>query len=191
MGGLSKIAVFASGNGSNFQALVDDARIAEAVYEIALLVCDRPAAYVCTRARAHDIPIVSFVPKDYHDKAEYEAFVLEQLQAHHIEWIVLAGYMRLIGPTLLHAYEGRIINIHPSLLPSFPGKDGIGDAVRHGVKVTGVTVHIVDAGLDTGPILAQQAVTIADGDTLADVEDKIHAVEHILLPKVVRQLVRK
>ncbi len=188
---MSKVAVFASGSGSNFQALVDFERLGGATYEVALLVCDRPNAYVIERANMLGIPVYSFSTKEFIDKAEYEAEIVEQLEKHDIEMVILAGYMRLIGPTLLNAYEGRIINLHPSLLPAFPGKDGIGDAYRYGVKVTGVTVHFVDEGLDTGPIIAQQAITIDEEDQLEDVEKKIHALEHQLLPKVVNQLVQK
>ena len=105
-----------------------------------------------------------FPPKDFESKDAYEEAILNALRESGAEWLVLAGYMRLIGPVLLSAYPSKIINIHPSLLPSFPGKDAIGQAVAHGVKVTGVTVHLVDAGMDTGPILAQYAVDVVDGD---------------------------
>src|SRR5690606_17929765 len=104
-----------------------------------------------------------------------------------VEWIVLAGYMRLIGDVLLAAFPNRIINIHPSLLPAFPGKDAIGQAMDHGVKVTGVTVHYVDAGMDTGTIIAQQAVEVVEGNRV-QTEERIHAVEHALYPKALQQL---
>ena len=113
--------------------------------------------------------------------------ILQELKELEVEWIVLAGYMRLIGDTLLTAYPNRIVNIHPSLLPSFPGKDAIGQALAHGVKVTGVTVHYVDAGMDTGPILAQQAVEVVEGDR-EKTEQRIHAVEHELYTKTLQQL---
>lgn len=187
----SKVAVFASGSGSNFQALVEYTQRGDAAYEVALLVCDQPQAYVIERAKRSGISVFAFSAKDYPDKQAFETEILAQLQAYEIEWVVLAGYMRLIGTTLLDAYEGRMINLHPSLLPAFAGKDGIGDAYRHGVKVTGVTVHFVDAGLDTGPIIAQEAVMIEEGDRLEDVARKIHAMEHQLLPKVVNDLALK
>ena len=116
--------------------------------------------------------------------------LLKALRENDVEWIVLAGYMRLIGNTLLAAYPNRIVNIHPSLLPSFPGKDAIGQAMEHGVKVTGVTVHYVDAGMDTGPIIAQAAVEVVDGDREAT-EERIHAVEHELYTKTLQQLIYK
>ena len=116
---------------------------------------------------------------------------MTHLRDHQIDFIILAGYMRLIGDTLLNAYENKIVNIHPSLLPAFPGKDAIGQAYRAGVKVTGVTVHYVDAGMDTGPIIAQQAVEVAYGDTEDMIAEKIHKVEHVLYPKVIQELVSK
>ena len=131
-----------------------------------------------TRAKNFGIPVLELAPKTFETKAAYEAaIVVEALREKDVEWVVLAGYMRLVGDTLLTAYANRIVNIHPSLLPSFPGKDAIGQAMEHGVKVTGVTVHYVDAGMDTGPIIAQAAVDVVDGDRAAT-EERIHKVEH-------------
>lgn len=181
-----KIAVFASGGGSNFQAIVDAVRRGELPAELALLVCDKPQAPVVKRAEAAGVATFTFRPKEYPSREAYEAEIVQVLDEHEIDLIVLAGYMRLITKVLLQPYEGRIINIHPSLLPSFPGVDGIGDAYRYGVRVTGVTVHFVDDGMDTGPIIAQQAVEVAVGDTLETLAAKIHAVEHRLYPEVIR-----
>jgi len=185
---MKRIAVFASGNGSNFQALVNSVKKAELQADIVLLVCDRPEAYVIERAEKEQIPSFVFRPKDYASKAEFETEILKQLHDYKIEFIVLAGYMRLIGPTLLRAYKGRIVNIHPSLLPAFPGKDAIGQAYRAGVKVTGVTIHYVDEGMDTGPIIAQRAIEIHDGETLESIEARIHQVEHQFYPEVLGKL---
>ncbi|WP_134699689.1 phosphoribosylglycinamide formyltransferase [Ammoniphilus sp. YIM 78166] len=181
-----KIAVFASGTGSNFAAVVEavkEGRLKN--IEIALLVCDRPGALVIKRAEQESIPVFSFQPKEYPDKAAYEQLVLDKLQEQGVELIVLAGYMRLIGPTLLHSYSSRMINLHPSLLPAFTGKDAIGQALDYGVKITGITVHFVDAGMDTGPIIAQRNVEIESGETKETLSHKIQIQEHQLLPEVI------
>lgn len=188
---MKKIAVFASGNGSNFQAILDQIQLGALEAEIGLVVCDKPQAGVVERAKSANIPVFCFIPKEYETKAEFESEILAALQNHQIDLVILAGYMRLIGSTLLTAYANKIVNIHPSLLPAFPGKDAIGQAIQAGVKVTGVTVHFVDAGMDTGPIIAQQAIEIVNGDTPLTVAEKIHKVEHILYPKVIQELVSK
>jgi phosphoribosylglycinamide formyltransferase-1 len=185
---MKNIAIFASGSGTNFQAIVDAAKNGSIPARVALLVCDKPGAKVIERAERERIPTFVFSPKDYASKAEFEQAILEQLRKHQIEFIALAGYMRLIGPTLLAAYEGKIVNIHPSLLPAFPGKDAIGQAYRAGVKITGVTIHYVDEGMDTGPIIAQRAVPIDEGESLAQLEARIHEVEHELYPAVLKTL---
>lgn len=180
-----RIAVFASGSGSNFSAIIQaikDQRLTGV--EMALLVCDRQGAYVMQRAEQESIPVFSFQPKEFVDKAAYEEAILQELEKEQIDLVVLAGYMRLVGPTLLTAFEGKIINLHPSLLPSFTGKDAIGQAIEYGVKLTGVTVHFVDAGMDTGPIIAQRVVVIEPEDTRESLTTKIQAQEHQLLPEV-------
>jgi len=188
---MKKLAVFASGNGSNFQAILDKVKSGALEAEISVVVCDKPQAGVIARAETANIPVFCFIPKEYETKAQFEQEILAVLQKHQIDFVILAGYMRLIGETLLTAYESRIINIHPSLLPAFPGKDAIGQAYEAGVKVTGVTVHYVDAGMDTGPIIAQKAVEISKEDTAESIAEKIHAVEHVLYPKVIQELVIK
>ncbi|TKD68211.1 phosphoribosylglycinamide formyltransferase [Pseudalkalibacillus hwajinpoensis] len=188
---MKKIAIFASGSGSNFEAIAAAIENGELDAEISLVVCDRPGAKVEKRAEAFGIPVLSFYPKSYESKADFETFILQQLNEAGIEWIILAGYMRLIGPILLQGFEGRIINIHPSLLPSFPGKDAIGQAFEAGVKLTGVTVHFVDEGMDTGQIIEQDYVRIDENDTKEDLGRKIQAVEHLLYPAVIRSLLEE
>ncbi|SFA49555.1 formyltetrahydrofolate-dependent phosphoribosylglycinamide formyltransferase [Anoxybacillus pushchinoensis] len=185
---MKRIAIFASGSGTNFQAIVDAAKKGEIQADVALLVCDRPHAKVIERAIREHVPSFVFHPKQYETKECFEREILQQLRERGVDWIVLAGYMRLIGPTLLQAYRNKIVNIHPSLLPAFPGKDAIGQAYRYGVKVTGVTVHYVDEGMDTGPIIAQQALYIYDGEPLESIERRIHEIEHTLYPQVIQQL---
>lgn len=183
----TKIAVFASGSGSNFAAIEQACKQQELNAEIVLLVTDRPESLVVERAEKAGIPVAAFRPKEFDTKTQYEDTILSALRESGAEWLILAGYMRLIGSTLLSAYPSRIINIHPSLLPSFPGKDAIGQAVAHGVKVTGVTVHYVDEGMDTGPIIAQRAVDVVDGD-VDQTAEAIHAVEHDLYKSTLQML---
>lgn len=186
--GKLRIAVFASGNGSNFQAIVDAVKDGKLDVTVELLVCDKPAARVVERAREAGVEAYVFKPKDYPSREAYETEILAELQRRGVELIVLAGYMRIITPVLVEPYYGRMINIHPALLPAFPGVNSIGEALRHGVKVTGVTVHFVDGGMDTGPIIAQRAVEVADDDTEASLAERIHAVEQTLLPSTIAQI---
>lgn len=182
----SRIAVFASGQGSNFAALAlaqREGRLGGGVIE--LLVSDRPEAPVAQRAQEAGIPSLLLRPKDFDSREQYEARIVEELKRREIGLIVLAGYMRLITPVLLAPYEGRIINIHPSLLPAFAGKDAIGQALAYGVKLAGVTVHFVDGGMDTGPVIAQRALAVEDGDTADSLAERIHRIEYELYPEVV------
>lgn len=182
-----KIAVFASGNGSNFQAIADAIQKGELQAELALVVTDRPTAFVLERAGKLGVASFAFIPSQYDSKQLYEEMLKEKLQSLSVEWIVLAGYMRLIGPVLLAAYENRIINIHPSVLPAFPGKDAIGQTLASGAEFAGVTVHYVDAGMDTGKIIAQQSFSV-DGRTREAIEKEIHEIEHQLYPATLQQL---
>lgn len=187
----TKVAVFASGSGSNFQAFIDGIQAGrlELDAEIGLLVCDRPGARAIERAKENGIPTFVFAPKAYENKAQFEQEIASELERLDIHLIVLAGYMRLIGTTLLSSYGGRIINIHPSLLPAFPGKDAIGQALAAGVKITGVTIHEVDEGMDTGKIIAQEAVLVHEDDDHDSLQQRIQAVEHELYPKTIQGLI--
>ncbi|MBW3113000.1 phosphoribosylglycinamide formyltransferase [Bacillus sp. MCCB 382] len=185
---MRQIAIFASGSGSNFQALVDAVQSGTLKANIRLLVCDQPGAFVIHRAQTAGIPTFVFRAKDYENKQAFEQEILNELAHLGVDFIVLAGYMRLIGPTLLESFGGRIVNIHPSLLPSFPGTDAIGQAIEGGVKITGVTVHFVDAGMDTGEIIAQEIVRVTTGETRQSLQDKIQHVEHHLYPNTLNHL---
>ncbi|WP_025681101.1 phosphoribosylglycinamide formyltransferase [Paenibacillus massiliensis] len=180
-----RIAVFASGEGTNFQALANAVRTGALQATIELLVCDKPGARVVQRAEAEGISCHTFIPKEYASKEAYEQEIANILDNRGVDLIVLAGYMRLLSPVLVERYEGRIINIHPSLLPAFPGKDAVGQAVRYGVRWTGVTVHFVDGGMDTGPIIAQEPVIVHPDDTVESLAESIHAAEVKLYPLVV------
>lgn len=183
-----RVAILASGNGSNFEALAHQFQAGLLPGELAFVFSDHHNAYVLERARRLNIKAYSFEVKEFENKAAYEKALLQLLQEQQIDLIVLAGYMRIIGKTLLSHYSNRILNIHPSLLPSFPGLYGIKDAYEYGVKVTGVTVHLVDDGVDTGPIIAQEPVMILPEDSLESLEEKIHQTEHRLYPKVLRDV---
>ncbi|MBV7505373.1 phosphoribosylglycinamide formyltransferase [Bacillus sp. sid0103] len=187
-----KIAVFASGTGSNFAAILESIKSKKINnVEVVLLVSDRPEAIAVRNAINESIPVFSFTAKDYPNKQAYEEEILEKLTQLKVDFILLAGYMRLLGHVLLHAYDRKIINVHPSLLPAFAGKDAIGQALDYGVKVTGVTVHYVDEGMDTGPIIDQRAVTIDSEETRETLIKKIQVQEHTLLPEVIQRLANK
>ncbi|KZT84659.1 phosphoribosylglycinamide formyltransferase [Lactiplantibacillus plantarum] len=187
----NKIAVFASGNGTNFVALHQAIIERQLPVVIGLLVCDQPTAPVIDKARAANVPILIVDFHDYANKAAAEAIILTALQARQIELVLLAGYMRIIGPTLLNSYAHKIINIHPALLPKFPGRHGIEDAFAAGVTETGVTIHYIDAGIDTGQIIAQRVVPVAPDDTLASLATRIHDCEHQFYPDVLQTLINE
>ena len=186
--------MLASGSGSNLQAIIDklhgraiDGRAGTPedapIIEVALVVSDVPEARALERARQAGIP-TAVCPFDHKiTRAEHDMAVAAAIREVDADLVVLAGYMRLVSPPFVQTFGGRIINLHPALLPAFPGTTSIDDALRHGVKVTGVTVHFVDEDLDTGPIIAQRAVPVHEGDTHDTLAERIHAVEHELLPR--------
>ncbi len=183
----SRLAVLASGRGSNFEALARASQRGELGGHVALLVCDRADAPVLARAR--DLGVESVCPPAgrFHTRIEDEAPWLEALRARQIGALLLAGFMRRLHETLLAAFPDRVLNIHPSLLPAFPGLEAIRRAFEHGVRVTGCTVHLVTAELDAGPIVAQRAVDVRDDDTIESLEARIHEAEHRLYPEAVRR----
>lgn len=188
---MKNIAVFASGSGTNFQAIIDAVKEGNLHANVKMLVCDKLGAYSIERAKKENIPSFVFSAKDFAGKEDYEVEILQRLKEYNVEFIVLAGYMRLIGSVLLREFEGRIVNIHPSLLPAFPGKDAIGQAIEAGAKETGVTIHYVDEGMDTGPIIEQQKVEISDDESEESLQEKIHMVEHGMYPAVLQKLFSK
>ncbi len=182
------IAIFASGSGSNFQAIAEAINNKTLDATIALLVCDKADAKVLQRAESLGIESMVFIPKDYKSKEHYEMAIVAELQKRDVELICLAGYMRICGEVLLGEYPNRIINIHPSLLPSFKGAHAIQDAFDFGVKVFGVTVHLIDNTIDGGVILSQRAFEYY-GDDINEVEEIIHVIEHELYPETLAALV--
>lgn len=181
------VAIFASGNGTNFDAIAE----AELPIDIRLLVCDHHDAYVVQRAKRKGIDVLIEELHKGEKRSIREGRILEALKEQGVKVIILAGYMRIVGDTLLNAFPNKIINIHPALLPSFPGKQGILDAYNAGVNKTGVTIHFVDSGIDSGQIIAQEEVFRKEGDSLADLENRIHDVEHQLYPRTILQLIEK
>jgi phosphoribosylglycinamide formyltransferase-1 len=178
-----RLAVLVSGGGTNLQALLDDPVIRPA---IALVVSDRPAVKALDRAT--DAGVATVVVEPVGDRDHLTHDVARVLAAHHIEAIASAGYMRVLGTEVVGAFRDRWLNVHPALLPSFPGMHAVRQALANGVKVTGVTVHLVDEGVDTGPIVLQEAVAVHDDDDWDSLEARIHEVEHRLLPRAVRAL---
>ena len=185
-----KIAVFASGHGSNFEAIAHVAQAGEIPAEIVLLVCDKPEARACQVAEQMCIPMFVFSAKEYASKADYEQAIVEHCKQAGVELICLAGYMRIVGETLLKAYSGQIINLHPALLPAFKGARAIEQALEYGVKIFGATIHYVDESLDGGKIIAQRAVEY-DGNDLEEITAKIHAIEHQLYIETIKKILNK
>ena len=185
---MRRLAVFASGSGTNFEAIVRACEQGELAAEVVLMVCDKPGAKVVERAAQHGVEAFVFAPTQYASKADYEREIGRRLDAAGVELVCLAGYMRIIGDELLGAYGGRIINIHPSLLPAFRGAHAIEQALEYGVKVFGVTIHYVDSELDGGRIIAQQAFPY-EGNDIEELEPMIHAVEYPLYVDTIKKLI--
>ena len=181
---MTNIAVFASGNGSNFAAIAEGCRTGTIAARTALLVCNKPDARVIGRAGECGVPCRVFDPKEYPHKAAYETQIAAALHERAIDLICLAGYMRIVGNTLLERYVGRILNIHPSLLPAFKGAHAIDDALKYGVKVFGASVHEVSPEVDGGRIVAQSAFEYY-GTSRSALEALMHAAEHALYPKAI------
>jgi len=183
------IAVFASGQGTNFAAIAHAIKKGALKARLCLLVCDNPAAGVLRKARQIRVKTLLVRKEAFPTKAAFERHILRHLKEENIELVVLAGFMRILSATFVRAYKGRILNIHPALLPSFRGAHGIKDAFEFGVKVTGVTVHFVNELVDHGPIFLQEPVIMRKGETLSSLEARIHRLEHKLYPEAIRLFV--
>jgi len=180
-----RIAVFASGNGSNLQAIIDYCTKKDVDGDVEMVFSNNPNAYALKRAKKSGIKTYCFSHKDFESRYDFDKNIAMLLTKEKIDLICLSGYMLLLSPEFIGKYRDRIINIHPSLLPSFKGMHGIKDAFDYGVKVTGVTVHFVDKDLDNGPIIIQEAVKIDEKDTMESLEEKIHHTEHCIYPLAV------
>ena len=180
-----RVAVLASGAGTNLQAILDTAHGRDGV-EVVAVASDRPGATALDRAGGAGIETDSFPVSGFDDREMRDAALADWLEERGADLVVLAGYMQLLSPAFIARFPNRIVNVHPALLPSFPGLDAIGQAMDHGVRVTGVTVHFVDEGVDTGPIILQRPIPVPDDRDRAALEGAIHATEHMLLPEAIR-----
>ena len=184
---MARVAVLASGTGTNLQALLDDEVIGP---KVVLVLSDRADAMALDRARNRGVEALFLDPAKFDGRASFDRAVLEALRSRAVDAVALAGFMRVVGAELVDAFQGRMLNVHPSLLPAFPGGRSVAEALEWGAKVTGVTVHLVDDRVDHGPIVAQEAVAVMPGDTWDSLEERIHEVEHRLLPAAMRALVQ-
>ncbi len=180
------LAVLASGYGSNLQAIIDAVDRGEISGRVKTVISDVEEAYALERARRHNIEAIYINPKDFPGRKAFNEAIAALLEEREIDLVVLAGYMRLLSPVIINKFRGKIMNIHPSLLPAFPGLEGAKQALDYGVKVSGCTVHFVDEGLDTGPVILQEAVPVYDDDTVESLHERIHRVEHRLYPRAIQ-----
>jgi phosphoribosylglycinamide formyltransferase-1 len=184
-----RVAVLASGTGTNLQALLDRVHGHEGI-EIVAVASDKPAAAALERARAAGVPRAAFAGADYRDRVARDDAMAGWLASQGVELVVLAGYMQLLSGGFLHRFPGRVINVHPALLPAFPGLDAVQQALDYGVKVFGVTVHFVDDGVDTGPVILQRAIELPGAAEAEAVMAELQPIEHELLPQAVRLIAR-
>lgn len=186
-----KIAILASGSGTNFEALVKEAKRGYLKGDIKLLITDKEKAYVRKRAKKFKVKELFVDPENFKSRLEFDKHLAEILRKEKIGLILLAGYMRVLSPYFVRCFKNKILNIHPAILPGFKGINAIERAFRYGCKVTGVTVHFVNEGVDCGPIILQKTVEIKDNMTLAELEKKVHRLEHELYPQAVNLVVNK
>ena len=183
-----RIAVLASGSGTNLQNLIEQLHRDKSCHiEIAVVISDRKNAFALERAKRAGIPQKIINSQDFKNRVEFDSAIAKQIEDYAVDLIVLAGYMKLFQPPFVLQFQNRIINIHPSLLPAFPGANAVADTLAYGVKVSGVTVHFVDEGVDTGPIIAQAAIPIYDGDDEETLHHRIQIEEHKLYPEVIKR----
>lgn len=188
---MKRLVIFASGNGSNFEAILQAIENKTLDAQVVGLICDKAEAYCLIRAQQHSIPSVLFTRNDYDSKLQMEVAILRQVEAWHADWLILAGYMRLLTPLIIQTYPKRIINIHPSLLPNYKGKDALGQALANHETTLGVSIHYVDEGMDTGELIAQRSFTITSDQNKDSIEAILHQLEHELYPTVIQQLIKE
>ena len=182
-----RVGVLASGTGTNLQAILDGVHGHDGI-EVVAVGSDKPDAPALDRAAHAGVEIAAFTTSDLRDREGRDAAIADWLERREVGLVVLAGYMQLLSPGFVRRFSGRLINVHPALLPSFPGLDAIGQALEHGVKITGVTVHFVDEGVDSGPIILQRPVPVPPDRDREALEATIHATEHVLLPEAIRMI---
>ena len=182
----TRLGVLISGSGTNLQAIIDRAARGDLHAEVVCVISNKAEAFGLERARKHGIAAIHLDHKSFSGRSEYDAALVKTLQELGVELVILAGFMRIVTPVLLDAFPNRVMNIHPALLPSFPGLDAQKQALEYGAKLSGCTVHFVDAGTDTGPIILQSAVPVLEGDTVASLSERIHHEEHRLYPAAIQ-----
>ena len=180
-----RVGVLASGTGTNLQAILDQLHGKDEI-EVVAVGSDKPDAQALERARALEIETAVFPADGHPGREERDLAMADWLDGREVDLVVLAGYMQLLSPAFVGRFAGRVINVHPALLPSFPGLDAVGQALAHGVRITGVTVHFVDEGVDSGPILLQRPIPVPPDRDREALEEAIHATEHALLPEAIR-----
>ena len=185
-----RLGVLISGGGSNLQAIIDAICTGILDAEVSVVISNRPDAYGLERAKKAGIPAIALDHRDHETREAFDALILQELQRCEVDYVVMAGYMRLITSLILDAFPNRVLNIHPSMLPAFPGAHGIRDALNSGASTTGVTVHIANEIFDEGPILKQVEVPILPEDTFDSLAERIHKVEHVLYPEVLQMIAR-
>ena len=181
-----KIGVLASGRGSNFQSIIDEIESDRLNAEIVLLISDNPSAFAIERAKKHRIDYLVVLPKEYRSRDNLFSKISDELKKKNVDLVVLAGFMRIVGKPLINAFPNKIMNIHPALLPSFPGLHGQKQAIDYGVRISGCTVHFVDEGMDTGPVIIQAAVPVSQDDTEETLSERILRLEHKIYPEAIR-----
>jgi phosphoribosylglycinamide formyltransferase 1 len=183
-----RLGVLASGRGSNFRSILERIDSGSLNCAVNVLITDKKDAIALKIGRDHDIPSFFIDPTAFPKRSEFETAIVQKLREFQVELVVLAGFMRIVGKTLLAAFPDKIVNIHPSLLPSFPGLEAQHQALEYGVKISGCTVHFVDSGVDSGPIILQKAVPVIDGDTAESLSERILGEEHKLFPEALALL---
>jgi phosphoribosylglycinamide formyltransferase 1 len=186
MSNLLKLGILISGNGSNLQSIIDHIEKGSLKAVIKIVISNNPDAYGITRAKKHGIPVVVLKNGDFKNKEEFDLELIRNLESKCVDLVILAGFMRIISPIILKAFPQKIMNIHPALLPSFPGIHGQKQALEYGVKISGCTVHFVDEGVDTGPIILQSAVQVFDDDTEETLAARILTYEHLIYPQAIQ-----
>ncbi len=188
-GGMSlALGVLVSGNGTNLQAILDACQDGSLAATVCCVISNRTDAMALERASRASVPALAIRHQTFESREAFDRALIAALREHGVEWVILAGFMRVLTVELLRAFPGRVVNVHPSLLPAFKGRDAQRQALEHGVKVTGCTVHFVDEGVDSGPIIAQRAVEVQPNDDLSTLSERIHEAEHEVLVSVLRDI---
>ena len=182
----TRLGILISGSGTNLQAIIDRSESGDLHAKVVCVISNKAEAFGLERARKHGIAAIHLDYKSFSGRGEYDAALVTTLQELHVDLVILAGFMRIVTPVLLDAFPNRVMNIHPALLPSFPGLDAQKQALEYGAKLSGCTVHFVDAGTDTGPIILQSAVPVLEDDTVASLSERIHHEEHKLYPAAIQ-----